>query len=145
MNTMFLKPMEIEIDRELLLHYGTDGRRVQRLVQSPETLRYCSIAVIHYQGRYSVLDEEEPLLALKEINSDEPVPCVVYECETKRDIADVMHQRYLEREKRERENSRKMTNFMRRARRRAKKEGISLADAVIRIHCDSSCRAAFSQ
>ncbi len=145
MKTLFLKPGEIKIDRELLLHYGTDGRRVQRLVQSPEALQFCSIVVIHYQGRYSVLDEEEPLLALKEINSEKPIPCVVYECETKREIADVMHQRYLEREERDKENSRKMTNFMRRVLRRAKKEGISLADAVVRIHCDSSCRAAFSQ
>ncbi len=145
MKTMFLKPGEIQIDRELLFHYGTDKRRVQYLIQNPDTLQYCKITTVHCQGRYSVLDEEEPLLALKEINSDEPVLCVVYECETKRDIADVMHQRYLEREAREKENRRKMANFMRRARHRAKKEGISLTDAVVKIHCDSIRNTAFSQ
>lgn len=145
MKAMFLKPGEIEIDRELLLHYGTDKRRVQYLVQNPDTLQFCKIAVVHCQGHFSVLDEEEPLLALKEINSDEPVPCVVYECETKRDIADVMRQRYLAREERGKENSRKIANFMHRVRHRAKKEGISLADAVVRIHCDSIRKTAFSQ
>ena len=145
MKTMFFKPDEIEIDRELILHYGTDKRRVQYLIQNPESLQFCKIAAIHYQGRYSILDEEEPLLALKEINSEKPVPCDVYECETRSDIAAVMHQRYLEREAREKEISRRMANFMRRARRRAKKEGISLADAVVRIHCDNIRKTAFSQ
>ena len=145
MKTMFLKPGEIEIDRVMLPYCGTDLRRLQYLVKNPEALQIFKIAVIHYQGHYFVLNEVEPLLALQEISNDKPIACAVYECENWREITEVLYQRRLERDAREKENDRQLNIFMRKALCCAKKKGISLADAVIKTHLDGYCRAVFSQ